>query len=437
MGRFLFPVDIANRGLQHVGSTRIDQALGFTENSKPAAECASVYDQLRRSELQRNTWRFAIREAVIRPIDPTSMLLTPALWSMFTTYFVGSIVADQTGTIWISNQADNLGNDPLSTIAWDEYFGPLTVQPWDTSGTTAYRAGELVYTFAGGGTNRVYLSLLDGNSDNPATATAWSSAVTYFKNQVVTKSATPYMSRIDLNLNQDPATTFVADWAIGTTYAITNKVTGSDGVIYQSIGNGNIGNNPVSDGGIHWTNTGVLSPWDTTFVAGLGSLNWRQIGGAEFPAGVTLRPLNLVYAPGTGPSTQTTTQNVYRLPANFLREAPQDPKAGIVSVLGAPGNRMADDWEFQDQFLVTRNSDPINLRFVADVVDVGRMDDMFCEGLGARIGYEVCEALTQSTAKENACAQAYQRFMGEARISNAVLIGVDLPPLDDWIACRA
>jgi hypothetical protein len=33
-------------------------------------------------------------------------------------------------------------------------------------------AGELVYTTPGDGTYRVYLSLQNGNADNPATATA-------------------------------------------------------------------------------------------------------------------------------------------------------------------------------------------------------------------------------------------------------------------------
>lgn len=436
MARFLFPVDIANRGLQHIGATRIDTTLGFTEPTKAASECASVYDKLRRAELQENAWRFAIKNAVLRPIDTNTMLLSPSLWSSTATYFVGSIVADQYGTIWVSNTANNLNNDPLNSSAWDQYFGPMTVSLWDTSGTTSYRAGELVYTAAGDGTNRVYLSLLDGNTDNPATATAWDATITYFKNQVVTRLSTAYMSRIDLNLNQDPSTTFVARWSSSTTYAAGNKVTGSDGVIYQSIGSGNVNHDPTSDGGIHWTNTGVLSPWDTTFVAGTGSLNWRQIGGAEFPSGVTLSTLNIVWPIGAGPSSQVGSRNVFRLPANFLRRAPRDSKAGAYSFLGAPGNLSVDDWEFVDQYFTSLCSTALAFPFVADFVDVARMDDMFCEGLGARIGEEVCEPLAQSTAKKQAAASEYTTFMGKAKRANAILIGPVEPPLDDWITCR-
>jgi hypothetical protein len=73
---------------------RIDATLGFSEISSRSSECAFVYDKLRRAELQRNTWRFAIREAVLRAIDSTTLLLVPALYVSTTTYFVGSIVVD-------------------------------------------------------------------------------------------------------------------------------------------------------------------------------------------------------------------------------------------------------------------------------------------------------------------------------------------------------
>jgi hypothetical protein len=435
MPRFLFPVDIANRGLDHIGSTRIDQALGFSELSRQSSAVAGIYDKLRRAELQRNTWRFAIKEAWLRAIDTNTTLLVPSLWSSTTTYFVGSIVADQYGTAWISNTANNVGNDPLLTSAWDEYFGPTAVPLWDATGKTAYGTGELVYTTPGDGTNRVYLSLIANNSDNPATPTAWSSTAVYDQNQVVTVAATAYMSRIDFNLNQNPATTFVAEWAIGTTYAINAKVTGSDGVIYQSIGNGNVGFDPTTRAD-KWTNTGVLSPWDTTFVSGAGSINWRQIGGAEFPGGVTVRPLNNNYPLGAGPSWQSTTRNAFRLPAGFLRKAPSDPKAGSLSYLGAASGLDYRDWNLESEYLTSSQTGPILLRFVADTVDVTKFDDMFCEGLGARIGTEVCETLTQSTAKKQAAASEYQKFMSEARTVNAVLVGAIEQPVDDWVECR-
>src|SRR5262245_60082133 len=132
---FRSPVDIANRALQHCGAEMIDQTLGFAENSKNARQTSFVYGKLRVAELRRNVWTFATRKAPIRSIDTNTLLLAPALWVSNTTYFIGSIVTDQNGTIWVSRLPNNLGNDPLLTLAWEPYFGPMTVMLYDSSQT--------------------------------------------------------------------------------------------------------------------------------------------------------------------------------------------------------------------------------------------------------------------------------------------------------------
>jgi hypothetical protein len=78
----------------------------------------------------------------------------------------------------------------------------------------------------------------------------------------------------------------------------------------------------------------------------------------------------------------------------------------------------------------------IVFRFVADVQDVAQMDPMFCEGLGARIGLEICEPLTQSDSKLNVISQIYKTFMSEARAENGIEEGTEELPLDDFISCR-
>lgn len=430
---FQTPVDIANRALQHCGVERIDATIGFAEESKNARETSFVYDKVRRAELRRNVWRFAIRNTVLRALDTTTMLLAPAMWVAGTTYFVGSIVSDQYGTAWISRVPDNLGNDPLNSLTWEQYFGPLTVSLYDSG--TSYYAGELVYTAAGDGTNRVYMSLVGGNSDNPATATAWAATATYSKDQVVTYSSVAYMSTIDLNTNQTPGGQPAA-WVIGTTYALNAQVTGSDNLIYKSLSAGNVGNSPTIVGSAFWTAIAQV-PWTTAFVGGTGSLKWLQIGGLEFPMGVGLSTLNIVYPLGSGPAVQDSSRNAFRLPAGFLRKAPRDPKAGSMSYLGAPSNLTYDDWRFEGNYIVSADGGPLMLRFVADTVDVTAMDDMFCEGLGARVGFEVCEPLTQSSEKLKTIAAYYEKMMGEARTVNAIEVGAEEPPLDDYIACRA
>ena len=245
-----------------------------------------------------------------------------------------------------------------------------------------------------------------------------------------------YMSLINLNTNNSPVNA-PALWSSATTYAIGNTVGGSDGNIYTSLSNGNLNNNPVIDGGVHWSTAGVLNPWTTVFKQGPGNQQWLQIGGAAAPSGVALAQLDIVWPVGSGPSSQFSTRNVYRLPAGFLRVAPQNPKAGIDPWLGGPSGNPQQDWTYYGgQYFTTWDFGPIIYRFCADVVDVTQFDPMFCEGLAARIGMEVCQTLTQSDAKMQGIKQAYALAMREARTVNAIEAGFAAPPMDEYIAVR-
>lgn len=432
MVAFKTPVDIGNRGLQHCGGRRIDPLLGFAENSKSASEVSFCYDKLREAELRGNVWSFATRRTVIRPVDIGTMLLTPALWVESTTYFVGSIVSDASNNLWISRTPNNLGNDPQNSLTWEPYFGPLTVSLYASN---SYFAGELVYTAAGDGTARIYLSLQSGNQDDPSVATAWNATAVYSKNQVVTYLGNTYMSLIDLNKAQVPLSTLLP-WNIATSYNLGDVVSTSDGLYYSSLGSGNTGFDPTTDLGVHWLLQG-LTPWTRTFVGGSGSVKWLQIGGAEFPVGVGLATMNITYPLGAGPASQDSSRNIFHLPAGFLRIAPQNPKAAPVSYLGAAGGDTYNDWLFEGGFLVSSEINPIPLRFVANITDVSRMDPMFCEGLAARVGMEVCEPVTQSTAKLGVIAKIYDEWMSRAKAQNAIEQGWEDPPVDDFIACRA
>ena len=149
-----------------------------------------------------------------------------------------------------------------------------------------------------------------------------------------------------------------------------------------------------------------------------------------------MRAIVMNYPIGSGPQSQTETLNVYMLPNGFLREAPQDPKAGLYSFLGAPAYNTQNDWLLEGDFLLSQCATPIIFRFIADVVNVREMDDLFCEGFACRIAVETCETITNSNAKQQTCNNSYKLFMGEARTVNAIETGPVEPPEDDYITCR-
>jgi hypothetical protein len=183
-----------------------------------------------------------------------------------------------------------------------------------------------------------------------------------------------------------------------------------------------MGNSPAA--GAYWQSVPVANQASTQV-----GQNWLQIDAA-------VRYQRFQYPIGAGPRQQATTRNIFRLPSGFLREAPQDPKRGIASYLGMPSGLPQNDWTFEGDYIVTMDSSVIVLRFVADIQDVTLMDPMFCEGLGARLGLEICEPLTQSGTKLQTISQIYKTFMGDARVVNGIEAGPIEMPLDDYLVCR-
>jgi hypothetical protein len=409
-----------------------------------------AYDKLRRAELRRNTWRFAIRSTVLRPVDSNTMLLVPPQWSATQVYDYGNLVQDSSGYFWVSIQDTNQNNAPGSSLQWDTYFGPLTVDPWAQPPVPnmgqptgdynqyAYYAGEVVYEANNNGGANVYMSLQNSNSVDPGVPIAWSDSTTDQYGNVYTPIYTIgqtvqgsdgfyYMSQVQINSGNDP-TLSPKPWDADSPYVIGNKTAGLDGKVYYALKN-STGVSPVNDATGTWQWQGAYSLWTPAFAGASNNTEWLQLN-------CTLRPLKFLYPAGSGPSTDDATRNVYWLPGGYLRFAPQDPKAGSTTFLGASTGLWYNDWTFGDSHFTTRESWPIVFRFVADITQVPSMDPMFCEGLGARLGYETCETITQDAGKKASIASAYKTFMSEARIENGIETGPVEPPEDDYVTCR-
>lgn len=371
-------VDIANRALQYCGAARIG-ADGFNEDSKNASECAFAYGKLREAELRRAPWKFAVKHCVMRPLVDGSRKLAPALWSSLTSYFVGSLVTDDQGNIWQSLAPANLNNAPRVSAAWVPYYGPLSVHPWDTTGETTYWRGELVYTYDGTGAVRVFVSLENSNQDDPETASGYVATATYKKEAVVVSASVNYQSLVDFNKGQTPASS--------------------------------------------------PSAWTTTLTRPVTSGKWLEVSDT-----VALQEINTLQPIEYGPGL---SHNIFMLPNGFLKTTRQDPKAGMISFLGAPSGLAPNDYIIEGAFLTSSRPDPFVFRFIANVTWVGDFDAMFCEGLAARIALSVCEILTQSGSKLQLIGAAYKEFMSEARINNAIDNGPVEDDVDEWIVLRS
>lgn len=373
MTAFTSAVSIINRGIQRLGGNRI---AALTDTSKEAVEAVACYDNLRRAELRRNVWRFSIRRVILRAVG--TALPT---WDAAVTYVLGSLVTYNSVNYISIHATPNLNQNPVTATT--------------------------------------YWSVFTGNTSQKVTFPAW---------------------------------------AVGTTYPGGMIVTGTDNLLYLSMVAGNLAHDPTTDIGTYWTlyfGPYVASAYDSTTTYRVGEIVFStaqiayystQNGNANAPStgtgwatltSATLAPLVIPWPAGTGPVTDTTSNNVFVLPYGFLREAPRDPRAGDYSPLGYPSNLMRTDWVMEGGYLTSADASPIMFRFAADITQVSLMDDLFCEGLACRIAYELCETLTNSNTKQSATGAAYNEFMGTARIVNGIEVGSTQPPLDDYLACRA
>lgn len=409
MGAFIDSLDIANRVCDHLGQTPI---LEVDEDSTKNSTISRVYDQLREAELQRNVWYFAKRKVVLRPLSVSSRLLAPKLWQTNETYLPGAIVKDANGDIWISWLADNYGNEPGVSDAWDSYFGPMTVELW-SSGTT-YFPGELVYKAgAYAGSFVVFLSLADSNSDNPDTTTAWAATTTYGLNDRAYSGGFTWRSLITLNLNVTPAVP-PADYSSGVTYGTGNTATASDGFIYTATTPATIGVDPVTDDGTFWTR-GAAAAWSKTPAQYDASAKWLPVF-----SDMTNLGNEWLYV-----GINSTSRNVYRAPAGSLRMAR----------IGYRDRLAAHDYEPHGEY-ITSGAGIMVREFIANIKDVRKMHAMFCEGLAIRIAMGTAKKITGSDSEIATLASLYNKFMNEARTINGIEMGPEEPDEDEFLVIR-
>ena len=86
--------------------------------------------------------------------------------------------------------------------------------------------------------------------------------------------------------------------------------------------------------------------------------------------------------------------------------------------------------------ILTNDGTTLSLRYVARITDPTQFDALFVDALACKIAWQLCEALTQSNTKKQAANQEYVLAIREARKMNAIEIGTQSQPIDEWILAR-
>lgn len=84
------------------------------------------------------------------------------------------------------------------------------------------------------------------------------------------------------------------------------------------------------------------------------------------------------------------------------------------------------DWIIEGRKILTSDTAPLYIRYVARITDPNTMDPMFREALACLIGFEICESITQSNTKKAGLRDDLRDIIAEARRTNAI----EKPPVE-------
>jgi len=247
------------------------------------------------------------------------------------------------------------------------------------------------------------------------------------------------------------ALTFPA-YSAATTYAAGDVVSYGN-LLYTSLSGSNLANTP-GVGGFSPTWELYYGPLEAeaysasaTYFPGdmvvSGGTVYRAVNIASFsnqvppnatywmaPTGVTSSALFMTGPINFDPPGGSTSRSRYRLPANYMRLAPQDPKQPSVSRLGTTAGLNFNDWEIENGYLVSSaTTGGLILRFVGDAVVVTAMEDMFCMAVACRMALLMNQQLTARPDLGGELLTQYARFVREAQAISAIEGGTTEPDI--------
>jgi len=117
----------------------------------------------------------------------------------------------------------------------------------------------------------------------------------------------------------------------------------------------------------------------------------------------------------------------FPLPADFLRLMSNNGRLGLTN---------QDDLQIEAGNILTNDSAPLPITYIAQITDPEAFDQLFTDLLVARIARDLAEKITQSNAKIQAAQTLYTEARSEARRINASERPPQQAPEDPWITAR-
>lgn len=105
----------------------------------------------------------------------------------------------------------------------------------------------------------------------------------------------------------------------------------------------------------------------------------------------------------------------------------------FISLIRDDESGLRTDWKVEGGFIITRDSAPLDIKYIARIEDPNLFDALFVEAFACKLALETCQEITQSTSKKSDLKQDYVFAISEARRVGAIEKGVIDFPEDDFI----
>jgi len=126
-----------------------------------------------------------------------------------------------------------------------------------------------------------------------------------------------------------------------------------------------------------------------------------------------------------GDQTVWGSLNRFSIPNDYLRLI-RDDESGF-----------ALDWHLEGLFIVTADSAPLDIKYVADITDPNYYDSLFVEAFASKLAYQTCKEITGSTNQQAVAKQDYDFAIAEAKRIGAIEKEAQAFPEDLWITVRS
>lgn len=116
----------------------------------------------------------------------------------------------------------------------------------------------------------------------------------------------------------------------------------------------------------------------------------------------------------------------FPVPGDFLK---------LLQIQGAPDFSLEAD-PSGSQSILCDTAAPLNILYIYDVTDPGRLPPHFVDAFASRLAVDICEDLTQSNTKKQTAMQEHADALAKAKRTNGLQKRPDRIPPSSWVTAR-